>query len=119
MKPPIDVDEYIALAPQQSQARLQELRATIMAAAPDAKERISYGMPFYEYKGRLIYFQLWKKHIGLYALTPPVLEKHKDELQGYLMPKGTIQLPLDEELPVALIGKLVRAQVRENDDTPK
>jgi uncharacterized protein YdhG (YjbR/CyaY superfamily) len=116
MKPPTNVDEYIAMAPKEWQARLEELRATIIAAAPYAEERISYGMPHYEYKGRLVYFGLWKKHIGLYALRTPVLEAHQRELEGYVTAKGTIQLPLDEELPAALITKLVQAQARQNDE---
>lgn len=117
MKPPTpaDVDEYIEQAPADLQPRLQQLRATILAAAPGAKERISYGMPYYEYRGRLIYFQLWQKHIGLYALATPVLEEHKPELEGYLMPKGTVRLPLDEALPVDLVSRLVRAQVRHKE----
>ncbi len=115
MKHPANVDEYIKLAPKEIQARLEELRATIIAAAPHARERISYGMPHYEYKGQLIYFALWKKHIGLYALTTPVLEAHQNELKGYVTAKGTVQLPLDEELPTALITKLVQAQARQND----
>lgn len=118
MKPPTPatVDEYIAQAPKELQPRLRQLRATILAAAPDAKERISYGMPYYEYKGRLVYFQLWKKHIGLYALAAPVLEEHKAELERYLMPRGTVRLPLDEALPVDLISRLVKAQVRNKDE---
>ncbi|HET9493082.1 MAG TPA: DUF1801 domain-containing protein [Chloroflexia bacterium] len=112
---PIDVDDYIAQAPDELQPRLQQLRSAIMAAAPGAKERISYGIPYYEYMGRLIYFQLWKKHIGLYALTTPVLAEHKEELKGRLMPKGTVRLPLDEELPVDLVTRLVKAQARENE----
>lgn len=115
MKTPTSVDEYIAQAPEEWQARLEELRAAIKAAAPDAQERISYGFPHYEYKGRLIYFALWKKHIGLYALTTPVLDEHRSELEGYVKAKGTIQLPLDEELPLGLITKLVQAQAKQND----
>ena len=115
MKTPANVDEYIAQAPEEWQPRLNELRATIKAAAPEALERISYGMPAYAYKGRLVYFQLWKKHIGLYGLTGPVLDEHKEDLEGYVMSKGTIQLPLGEELPVALISRLVKAQARRND----
>jgi uncharacterized protein YdhG (YjbR/CyaY superfamily) len=115
MKPVTNVDEYIAQAPKEMQARLQELRATIKAAAPGAQERMSYGMPYYEYKGRLVYFQLWKKHIGLYALAPDV-EEHKSELRGYVTTKGTIRFPLDEQLPLALIEKLVQARVRKNDE---
>ena len=119
MTPTNGVDDYIAKAPEEWQPRLRELRATIKAAAPEAKESISYAMPTYHYKGRLIYFALWKKHIGLYALTTPVLEEHKAQLEGYVMSKGTIQLPLDEELPIELVSSLVKAQARENEKTER
>ena len=66
MKPVKTVDDYIAQAPTEVQDKLLELRAVIRTTAPGAQERISYGMPYYEYKGRLVYFQLWKKHIGFY-----------------------------------------------------
>jgi uncharacterized protein YdhG (YjbR/CyaY superfamily) len=118
MSPVKNVDEYIAQAPKEVQERLQELRAVIRAAAPGAEERISYGMPHYDYKGRLVYFQLWKKHIGLYVPTP-VLEEHKSELEGYETTKATVRFPLDEILPVALIEKLVKARVRKNDEAEK
>jgi len=118
VKPARNVDEYVALAPKELQGRLNELRATIRAAAPNAQERISYGMPYYEYKGRLVYFQLWKKHIGLYALTTPT-EEHETELKGYVTSKGTIRFPLNKKLPLALIKRLVKAQVRANDEAEK
>jgi uncharacterized protein YdhG (YjbR/CyaY superfamily) len=115
---PANVDEYVSLAPKELQGRLSELRATIKAAAPNAQERISYGMPYYEYKGRLVYFQLWKKHIGLYALTTPI-EEHESELKGYVTSKGTIRFPLNEKLPLALIKRLVKAQVKTNEEAAK
>ncbi len=118
MKPIKNVDEYIALAPKEVQGKLKELRATIKTAAPGAQERISYGMPYYEYKGRLVYFQLWKKHIGLYVPSP-VVEEHKSELKGYETTKATVRFPLDEELPNTLIKKLVEARVRKNDEVEK
>ncbi len=118
MEPVTNVNDYIAQAPQEMQSRLQELRATIKVAAPGAQERMSYGMPFYEYKGRLVYFRLWKKHIGLYGLVP-ILEEYKSELQGYVTVKGTIRFPLDEQLPLALIEKLVQARARKNDEAEK
>ena len=62
MKPAKNVDEYIAQAPKEVQEKLQELLAAIKSPAPGAEECISYGMPYYDYKGRLVYFQLWKKH---------------------------------------------------------
>ena len=118
MKPPKNVDENIAQAPKEAQEKLKELRAVIRTTAPGAEERISYGMPYYDYKGRLVYFQLWKKHIGLYVPTP-VVEEHKSELQGYETTKATVRFPLDEQLPLALIEKLVQARVRKNDEAEK
>jgi uncharacterized protein YdhG (YjbR/CyaY superfamily) len=118
MKPPKNVDEYIAQVPKEVQEKLQELRAVIKSTAPGAEERISYGMPHYFYKGRLVYFQLWKKHIGLYVPTP-VLEEHKSELKGYETTNATVRFPLDEKLPLDLIKKLVEARVRKNDEAEK
>ncbi|MFL5731780.1 MAG: iron chaperone [Chloroflexia bacterium] len=115
MSPVHSVDEYIAQAPEELRPRLRDLRATIQAAAPEARERISYGMPYYEYKGRLVYFQLWKKHIGVYALSRTVLEEHRSELEGRVAAKGTVRFSLDEELPLGLIKRLVEAQVREKE----
>jgi uncharacterized protein YdhG (YjbR/CyaY superfamily) len=68
-KTPKDVDEYIARAPKEMQGKLEELRVAITEAAPAAVESISYGMPYYVYKGRLAYFNLTKTHIGLYIPT--------------------------------------------------
>ena len=118
MEPAKNVDEYIAQAPKEVQEKLQELRAVIRITAPGAQERISYGMPYYDYKGRLVYFQLWKNHIGFYVPTP-VVEEHKSELQGYETTKATVRFPLDEQLPLALIEKLVQARVRKNDEAEK
>jgi uncharacterized protein YdhG (YjbR/CyaY superfamily) len=118
MKRVKNVDEYISLAPKELQGKLEELRATIRAAAPRAEERISYGMPYYAYKGRLAYFQLWKKHVGLYVPSP-VVEEHRSELRGYETNKATIRFPLDKKLPNALIKKLVKARARKNDEAER
>jgi uncharacterized protein YdhG (YjbR/CyaY superfamily) len=115
---PENVDEYIAQAPEEVQDKLQELRAVIKATAPEAEERISYGMPYYYYKGRLVYFQLWKKHIGFYVPTP-VVEEHKSDLQGYEITNATIRFSLNEKLPFDLIKKLVEARMKKNDEADK
>jgi len=115
---PENVDDYIAQAPEEVQATLQQLRAVIKTTAPEAEERISYGMPYYYYKGRLVYFQLWKNHIGFYVPTP-VLEEHKNELQGYVTTDATIRFPLNEKLPLDLIKKLVEARMKKNDEAEK
>jgi uncharacterized protein YdhG (YjbR/CyaY superfamily) len=114
MKRAKDVDEYIARAPKEVQGKLKELRATIKSAAPKAEERMSYGMPYYAYKGRLAYFRHWKAHIGLYVPTP-VIEEHERELRDYETAKATVRFPLEARLPLPLIRKLVKARVEKNE----
>ena len=91
MKRAINVDEYIASAPEDLQSRLEQIRKIIKDAAPEALEKISYGMPYYGYKGRLAYFSYFKNHIGLY-LTPPLVEDYKKELKDYETSKATIRI---------------------------
>jgi uncharacterized protein YdhG (YjbR/CyaY superfamily) len=114
IRKPKTVDAYIATTPKEVQGKLKELRAVIRAAAPDAADRISYGMPYYHYQGRLAYFSHWKAHIGLYIPTP-VIEKHKRELEAYETTKATVRFPLHKKLPVVLIRKLVKARMKKNE----
>ncbi|MBI5553836.1 MAG: DUF1801 domain-containing protein [Candidatus Diapherotrites archaeon] len=108
------VDAYIKQAPKELQPKLKELRAVIRKTAPKAEEKISYGMPYYSYKGRLVYFALAKTHIGLY-IPPPIVSEHAKELTGYEAFNATIRFPLDKKLPMALIQKLVKARMKKNE----
>jgi uncharacterized protein YdhG (YjbR/CyaY superfamily) len=114
-KTPKDVDEYIARAPKEVQRKLAEIRVAIRESAPTAVESISYGMPYYDYKGRLAWFGLAKAHIGLY-LRPPVIEEHKRELANYKTTKSAVHFPLDKKVPMPLIKKLIKARMRKNED---
>jgi uncharacterized protein YdhG (YjbR/CyaY superfamily) len=118
MPKPRDVDDYIAAAPKDVQGKLEEFRAIIRKAAPTAEERISYGMPYYSYKGRLAYFSIWKAHLGLYIPTP-VLEEHESELGAYETTGATVRFPLDKKLPVGLITKLLKARMKKNEQRKK
>jgi uncharacterized protein YdhG (YjbR/CyaY superfamily) len=118
MKTAKDVDSYIKSAPKEAQPKLKEVRAAIKAAAPQAAEKISYGMPYYHYNGRLAYFSIAKKHIGLYIPTPVVAE-HKKELEGFYAEGATIRFPFDKKLPIALVKKLVKARAKKNDAAKK
>jgi len=118
MKPAKNVDEYIANAPKEVQGRLNKLRAVIRMTAPNAEERISYRMPYYGYKGRLVYFAYAKAHIGLYV-PPPVINEHTNELKGYETAMATVRFPLDKKLPLALIKKLVKARIKKNEEAKK
>ena len=117
-KAPKNVNSYIAAAPKKVQSKLRELRAVIRQIAPKAEEKISYGMPYYGYKGRLAYFAYAKQHIGLYAM-PPIVKDHEKELKKYRTSTATIRFPLNEKLPVALIKKLVQAGVKNNENREK
>jgi uncharacterized protein YdhG (YjbR/CyaY superfamily) len=114
------VDEYIAGAPKEVQPKLREVRAAIREVAPGAVESISYGMPFYSFKGesgfkgRLCYFGLLKANIGFY-LRPLVIEEHMDEVAKYATSKSALQFTLDRPIPVSLIKKLVRDGIKKHE----
>src|SRR5579872_7437744 len=108
-----DVDAYIAAAAKEAQPVLRRLRQIIKKSAPSADERISYGMPYYDRHGRLVYFGVHARHVGLYPVGDPT--RHVKELARYATGPGTLRFPLDEPLPVALIERLVKARVKENE----
>ncbi len=107
------IDEYIATFPPDIQEILQQLRATIKAAAPDATEKISYQMPTFFLKGNLVYFAAHKSHIGFYP-APRGIEAFKEELSAYKGSKGTVQFPYSEPLPLDLITRIVQFRAAEN-----
>lgn len=109
------IDEYIAGFPDDIQALLQSVRATIHAAATDAVERISYQMPTFVLHGNLVHFAALKNHIGFYP-TPSGIEAYRDELARYRSTKGAVQFPISEPLPLDLIAQVVRFRVTENRD---
>jgi len=107
-----EVDAYIAAAPKAAQPHLRQLRALIKESAPKAEERISYKMPYYNCHGNLVYFAAFKSHVGLYPAG--YVDKYP-EVRKYMSGKATLRFSYAEPLPVALIRKLVRQRVKEND----
>lgn len=107
------IDEYIATFPEEIQKLLQELRATIKAAAPDAEEKISYQIPTFALKGNLVHFAAFKQHIGFYP-TSNGTQAFSKELSIYEGSKGTVRFPLEKPLPLKLISKIVEFRVTAN-----
>ena len=110
---PKSIDEYIAACPAEVQPILKKIRMTISAAAPGAQEVISYRMPAFRLHGILVYFAVFKAHIGLY---PPVsgdagLEK---ALSPYSGPRGNLKFPIDQPVPYALIKRVVLLRVKQD-----
>jgi uncharacterized protein YdhG (YjbR/CyaY superfamily) len=105
------IDEYIASSPREVQPVLESIRATIRRAAPLAQERISYGIPAYFQGKVLVYFGAFKKHIGFY---PPIHDQSlKVTLAQYAGPKGNLQFPLSEPMPLEHIAEIVKARLKE------
>lgn len=113
------VDEYVASFPVEVQVKLQAMRATVRAAAPAAVELISYGMPTYKLDGRaLVHFAGWTSYLSLYPTpaedgTDGALER---ELKPYRATKATARFPLDRELPLPLVARIVEALLRQRED---
>lgn len=108
------IDEYISTFPEEVQKRLEQLRATIKATAPEAKETISYNIPTFTLNGKyLIYFAGWKHHISIYPI-PPGSESFDKQVAKYVEGKGTLKFPIDKPLPLKLIAKMVKLNLAEN-----
>ncbi len=113
MKQFSSVDEYINTAPENVRGLLQALRQAVKETAPEASEKISYGMPYFSLNGRLLYFAVFRNHIGFYPMAS-VIKIFKKDLSDYQTSKGTIRFPLDKPLPLPLIRKIVKYRVKEN-----
>ncbi len=109
-----DVDEYLAGVPKEARVVLEKLRQTIKAAAPMASEVISYQMPMYKHHGMVIGFAAFKDHCSIFPGSA-VMVAHKEELKRYSTSKGTIRFPVNKPLPAALVKKLVKMRIRENE----
>jgi uncharacterized protein YdhG (YjbR/CyaY superfamily) len=111
MKPgvPESVDEYIAGQPEAIRAKLEQVRATIRKAVPEAVECIGYRMPGYKLHGKpLLYFAGFKGHYSLFAASGTFFASLEEELRGYEVSKGTVHFSLTKPVPVKLIGRIAK-----------
>jgi uncharacterized protein YdhG (YjbR/CyaY superfamily) len=115
---PTTIDAYIAGFPEDVQERLQTMRRTIKAAAPDATESINYGVPTFQLNGNLVHFGASKAHIGFYP-TPSGMTAFQDRFAGYKTAKGSVQFPNDQPLPLDLVTEIVRFRVDEQAQKKK
>lgn len=116
-KVPGTVDEYIAGFPEAVREILARIRAVIQEAAPEAEERISYGMPAFFQQGGLIWYGAYQRHIGIYPRTGAMLEQI-EALASYKGTKGSVHLPLDRPIDYELIRQIVRVRLAENAIKP-
>jgi len=110
---PTTIDAYIADFPPPIRKLLEEVRAVVRKAAPQATERISYQMPTFFLEGNLVHFAAFKNHIGFYP-TPTGIEEFAKDLAPYKGAKGSVQFPIDNPLPLDLIRRITEYRVAEN-----
>lgn len=114
----VAIEKILADLPPERRAWMQTMRATILAAVPEAVEFFGYGLPGYKYRGKpLAYYSAWKNHYGYYAASGDIIAANAEALKGQATSKGTIQFPLEKPVPVALIKKMVKARKAEIDAT--
>ena len=113
MKRTNNIDDYIEGFPKETQVILKKVRRAIAKAAPKAEEAIAYGIPTFRLNGNLVHFGGFKAHIGFYPTSSGIFA-FKKELAMYKHAKGSVQFPLSEPMPLALIADIVRFRVKEN-----
>lgn len=106
------IDSYISRSPADVQKVLRSVRSAIRAAAPDAEEAMAYGIPTFKMNGKnLVHFGAFAHHIGFYP-TPGAIVEFEKEFAGYKQAKGSVQFPLDQPMPLALIKKVVSYRLK-------
>jgi len=108
------VEEYLAAVPDEQRAGLERLRTHIRAAAPDATEKMAYGIPNFTLDGPLVAYGAAKKHSALYVMSTSVLAELGDAVAKYDHEGGTLRFPIDKPPPAALVKRIVKARIREN-----
>jgi len=119
-EPAESVDGYLAALPEEVRAALEELRKIIKTATPGTTEVISYRIPVFKYQGRpLVGFGAAKKHRSFFTMSPSMIAKlarmRAAELKGYEVSGATIHFTPEKPLPAALVTKLVKERIAENE----
>jgi uncharacterized protein YdhG (YjbR/CyaY superfamily) len=109
-----EVDAYIAAVPEPARTTLNRIRSTIRSVVPpEATETISYRIPTFKYKGMLISFAAFSNHCSLFPGA--IVEAFQPELKAFETSKGTIRFPVDKPPPAALLKKIVKARIAQNE----
>jgi uncharacterized protein YdhG (YjbR/CyaY superfamily) len=111
---PSTVEEYLAGLPAEARAALEQIRAAIKAAAPEATEGISYQIPTFKVKGRaLIWYAAFKDHYSVYPATAGLRQQLGEELKPHFSGKGTLRFAVDRPIPTDLIKRIVAVRLDE------
>jgi uncharacterized protein YdhG (YjbR/CyaY superfamily) len=117
--PAKDVAEYIAKAPKESRDALERLRGAIKAAAPKAVEVIKYRVPTYKQDGWLVFFAAHKNHLSFIVVSKAIMKTYRKELEPYNVTGTTIHFSAEKQIPLALVKKIVKIRLKENQSRVK
>lgn len=109
-----EVDAYIAAQPEPQRSTLETLRKQILNVIPEAEQCISYAMPGFRVKGKVVAgFAAYKKHIGYYPHSGQVFGVMMNDLAGFVVSEkgGGVQFPIDRTVPDSLIEKLIAVRM--------
>jgi uncharacterized protein YdhG (YjbR/CyaY superfamily) len=109
------VDEYLEGLPAKERTVLEKLRAAIRSAAPEAEEKISYRIPMYTHHGHLVGFAAFRNHCSLFVTNSEVPRRFAKELEPFRFKHTTIQFTVDKPLSAALVKRIVKTRVAENE----
>ncbi len=109
---PDTIDAYIAAADPAVRDRLEAMRATIRAAAPEAVEAIKYRLPTFVLGKNLVHFGAFRNHVGFYP-TSSGIERFAEDMTDYATSRGAVQFPHDRPLPLDLVRRIVEYRVSE------
>lgn len=110
------IDDYLSVLSEDKLATLEKLRQTIKSIVPKAEEYFYYQLPAFRLDGkRLVAFGAATNHCSLYPLSAAVIKNLQADLKNYDTSPGTIRFPIDKPLPVALVRKIVKARIAENE----
>ena len=112
---PTTIEEYIESAPVECQEKLRQMHQCVRESAVGATESLKWGMPAYSFQKILVTYAAFKHHIGFYPM-PSAIKAFAKELKNYKTAEGSVQFPLDQKLPVALIKKIVKFRVKESKE---
>lgn len=107
-----NVDEFIAASPQEARPHLEEIRTIVRSALPEAEEKIGYGKPYYKRHRWVVGFDAYKHHIGFEIWEGQLSKEIRTSLEekGYKTGSKTVQIRYDQQVPVAMLKKLIKEQ---------
>jgi uncharacterized protein YdhG (YjbR/CyaY superfamily) len=108
------IDEYLAGVAPDRRALLEALRATIRRALPEAEETVSYAMPAFRWRGKIVGgFAATSKGGSYYPFSGTTLATLAADLASFTQTKSALHFDADRPLPERLVKKLLRARMAE------